>query len=88
MKKFVYSIFDKVGQVYHNPWIECSDATAARAFKIACADTGSLYGTCPGDFVLYRVGMFNDVSGTFSECENSLKVCDGYPAEFNCDVDE
>lgn len=77
MKKFVYAIFDKVGQVYHNPWIEVSDQTAGRAFKLACADPSSLYGMCPSDFVLYRVGMFNDKSGTFCECEMPQKVLDG-----------
>lgn len=81
MKKYVYSIFDKVGQVYHNPWIDSSDATAARAFQLACGDDNSLYGMCPSDFVLFRVGMFNDVSGTFCECEMPVKVVDGFPVE-------
>ena len=85
MKKYVYSIYDKVGQVYHNPWIDSSNATAARAFKFACSDDNSLYGMCPGDFVLYRVGMFNDVSGTFCECEMPEKVCDGFPVEVHGD---
>ena len=81
MKKSVYAIFDKVGQVYHNPWIDTSDNTAARAFGLACADRSSLYGMCPDDFILYRVGMFNDKSGTFCECEMPVKVCDGKPLE-------
>lgn len=85
MKKYVYSIFDKVGQVYHNPWIDSSDATAARAFQLACCDGNSLYGMCPSDFVLFRVGMFNDVSGTFCECEMPVKVVDGFPMEGPCD---
>lgn len=86
MKKYVFAIFDKVGQVYHNPWIESSDQTAARAFKFACADSNSLYGMCPGDFILYRVGMFNDKSGTFCECDMPVKVCDGFPGEVTDDA--
>ena len=85
MKKYVYAIFDKVGQVYHNPWVDSSDATAARAFNFACADSNSLYGMCPSDFVLYRVAMFNDTSGTFCECEMPQKVCDGKPREVAAD---
>lgn len=81
MKKNVYAIFDKVGQVYHNPWIDSSDATASRAFSFACADSNSLYGMCPGDFVLYRVAMFNDTSGTFCECEMPVKVVEGQPRQ-------
>lgn len=77
MKKFVYAIYDKVGQVYHNPWIEASDMTAARAFKFACADDNSLYGMCPTDFTLYRVAQFNDHSGVFCECEMPVKILDG-----------
>ena len=77
MKKFVYSIYDKVAQVYHNPWVESSDQTAGRAFSLVCADKDTLYGTCPSDFVLYRVGMFNDVSGVFCECEIPEKILDG-----------
>lgn len=85
MKKYVYSIFDKVGLVYHNPWVESSDMTAARAFNFACADSNTLYGMCPADFALYRVAMFNDKSGTFCECELPVKVCDGKPLEVDSD---
>ena len=85
MKKYVYTVFDKVAQIYHNPWVESSDSTAARAFKIACADSGTLYGTCPGDFVLYRVGSFDDVSGLLSQSVIPDKVCDGFPVEVKPD---
>ena len=74
MKKLIYSVYDKVGEVYHNPWIEASDMTAARAFKFACADENSLYGMCPSDFVLYRVGDFDDKTGLLSFCSYPEKV--------------
>lgn len=77
MKKYVYSIYDKVAQVYHNPWVESSDNTAVRAFSFVCSDKNTLYGMCPSDFVLYRVGMFNDVSGVFCDCELPDKIADG-----------
>ena len=83
MKKYVYTVFDKVAQIYHNPWIESSDATAARFFKLACSDSSTLYGTCPADFVLYRVGSFDDVSGLLSQSVVPDKVCDGVPVEVN-----
>lgn len=85
MKKYVYTIFDKVAKIYHNPWIESSDSTAARAFKIACADSGTLYGTCPGDFILYRIGSFDDSSGLLSQSVIPDKVCDGFPVEVESD---
>lgn len=81
MKFNVYSIYDTVAQVYHNPWVDSCDETAGRAFSFVCADKNTLYGMCPSDFVLYRVAMFNDKSGTFSECEMPVKVCDGRPLE-------
>lgn len=81
MKQNVYSIYDKVAQVYHNPWVDASDATASRAFQFVCSDEKTMYGMCPADFVLYRVAMFNDKSGTFCECEMPVKVCDGRPFE-------
>ena len=85
MKKYVYTIFDKVAQIYHNPWIEASDFTAARAFKIACADSGTLYGTCPSDFILYRVGSFDDESGLLSQSVIPDKICDGFRVEVKSD---
>lgn len=78
MKKFLYSVYDKVAQVYQNPWIESCDQTAARAFSIALADEGSVFNLCPTDFILYRVGQFNDVTGVFCDCELPVKVLDGH----------
>ena len=85
MKYYVYSVFDKVAHKYHNPWVESSDPTAASAFNLACADSGTLYGTCPGDFVLFRIGSFDDDSGLLSQSVIPEKVCDGFPVEVKSD---
>lgn len=81
MKISVYAIYDKVAQVYQHPWVDTSDMTAARSFKLACQDNGTLFNMCPDDFILYRVATFNDKSGTFSECEMPVKILDGQPSE-------
>ena len=86
MKINVYAIYDKVAQVYQHPWVDTSDMTAVRAFKLACQDNASLFSMCPDDFILYRVGMFNDKSGTFCECELPVKIVDGQPLEVKDDV--
>lgn len=81
MKKYVYSIFDKVAQIYHNPWVEASDFTASRAFKLALADRNTLYGSCPSDFILYRIGSFDDGCGLLSQSVIPDKVCEGFRVE-------
>lgn len=44
--------------------VDTNDATAIRNFEHAVRQPGSLLASHPNDFTLFRVGSFDDVSGS------------------------
>lgn len=58
MKKSIYAVYDKVAEVFNNPFTELNDESAKRAFT-AHAETQMF----KDDYVLYKLGDLNDSSG-------------------------
>ena len=74
MKMMMYSIYDTVAEVFNKPFMDHNDASACRAFDAAfvSGEKGN-----KDDYVLYRVGEFNDGSGELTPCLPS-KVRTGF----------
>jgi hypothetical protein len=62
MKLVMYSIYDSVAEVFNKPFVAPNDATAVRAFE------GNKEDANIKDYVLYRVGEWNDASGDCTPC--------------------
>ena len=81
----LYSVYDRVAQVYAEPFSAVNDATALRSFTIAQSSPESMLYASPGDFQLWYLGSMDNSSGELMsydlpECEPH-KVCDGKPRE-------
>lgn len=84
MKNTVYfSLFDRVGQRYGNPFpvefVPSMDAAiqfARRSVADAVNDKQTLIGLHPADFQLFRVGEFDVKNGVFVALDSPEFICD------------
>ncbi len=75
MKVNIYSIFDTASGLHRYPMFVNSDGEAIRSFKDASANAESDIGKHPEDYTLYRLGSFNDRTGTIlGETPEMLKT--------------
>ena len=75
MKANMYSVYDKVAEKYMGIFESTNDATAARAFEVACKDKKTQVGEKPKDYQLFKIGTFDDNNGEFES--HIEKVQDG-----------
>lgn len=59
-----YAIYDRKGLVYHAPFFAAQDGQAVRSFSDLANDPSTTIGRHPNDYVLYRVGGYDDSSGS------------------------
>lgn len=59
----VYSIFDRKALIYHPPFFQPTDGAATRLVRDLANDVQTQIGRHPGDYVLYRVGTYDDSNG-------------------------
>lgn len=71
----MYSVYDRVAEKFMGMFESINDGTATRAFCTACK-TGQMAQE-PEDYVLYKIGQFDENRGTFASIMR--KVCDGKP---------
>lgn len=60
----VYSIYDKVAQIFSLPWYEVNNDVAKRRFSDSCK-LDNIVSAHPSDYELYHVGNFDVTSGKF-----------------------
>lgn len=79
MEHLYYGIWDKVAKCY--AWVgeSKSDATFARMCNVMAKDEKNFIGQTPGDYIGYRLAVFNDECGEFYN--NKEKVWEGKPNE-------
>lgn len=58
-----YAIYDRKGLVYHPPFYASQDGQAVRSLQDLVSDANTTIGRHPADYVLYRVGAYDDQSG-------------------------
>lgn len=64
MKK-IYSVYDKKGCFYSNPFCVNNAIEAVRSFQQAVLDKNTQLSTYPEDFSLFYLGQFDEDKGTF-----------------------
>lgn len=74
MKLNVYSIFDTASGLYSRPFFDQADAAAKRAFGGLVQDAEHPLGQHPEDYSLFRLGIFDDVTGTLHDEHNECLV--------------
>lgn len=58
-----YSLFDNKALIYHTPFFAPTDGAAVRMVADIVADRNTSVSRHPGDYVLYRIGSYNDAKG-------------------------
>lgn len=61
----MYAIYDKKAEVHAVPYTAPNDAQAVRGFMDACKDEKSPLNNYAEDFVLVKLGYFDQKKGTF-----------------------
>lgn len=59
-----YTLYDRKSLQYHQPFFAVSDGAAVRMLQDLVADSNTMPGRHPGDFVLYCVGAYDDSNGS------------------------
>lgn len=75
----LYSIYDRVAQVYADPFVSVNDATAARSFMLAQSSPDTMLFASPQDYQLWFLGSMDNRTGDIDSAP--FKVCDGQPRE-------
>lgn len=68
----VYSIYDKVAEVFNRPFFDHNNATAIRSFEKSAKEQEH-----KDDYVLYHIGVFDDTTGEIQPCDNPVKLITG-----------
>lgn len=78
----LYSIFDRVAQVFTEPFSAVNDAAAIRAFCNTQEQPGTTLFTNPSDFQLFFICEFDNHDGSISSNLGYVeKIADGKPRE-------
>lgn len=64
MKIKAFALLDMKVQAFHAPFFLVHEAQAIRACADLAADTSTVVGRHPADFVLMEIGVFDDQRGT------------------------
>lgn len=59
----IYTVYDSKAEVYMQPFIATNDAVAQRIFQDAVNADGHHFNKFPGDFSLFGIGTFSEVTG-------------------------
>lgn len=59
----LYSIFDKKGAIFSNPFYCRNVSEALRTLSIGMSEGKAMFALFPGDFALYLLGTFDPLSG-------------------------
>lgn len=62
MKRFVFSVYDCVSQVYSPPMVHVTKGAAVREFESAVKSVDTLKSN-PQDYTLYYIGRYDDCDG-------------------------
>lgn len=78
MKLNAYAIFDTAAVAYLQPFFMHNDDLAVRAFRDNVnADTDSVISLHPEQFTLFKIGTFDDKSGTLERLETNQILGNG-----------
>lgn len=61
----IYTIFDSAAQANLTPFFLPTDAMALRTFTQCVNDPSHAFSQAPNDYVLYKLGEFDNERGTF-----------------------
>lgn len=76
MKLSVYTLKDHKILLFTSPRYFHTDGEAIRSFSEGCKDEKSNLFKHPEDFTMYRIGIFDDVSGEIVSEKTPVRIAD------------
>lgn len=76
MKYFAYTIHDNKALTYSPPFFAVTDGAAVRIVQDTVNDLNTSLGRHPADYVLYRIGGFNDENGAIFQETPLMHIID------------
>jgi hypothetical protein len=70
MKTQLYAIYDTASGTYQKPVFARADGEVTREFQSLCTDAESPYGQHPEDYSLFRLAIFDDLTGKITDEKN------------------
>ncbi len=67
MKHNIYAVYDSKAESYTPPFFEHAEGRALRTFADCCNDQGHQFGKHPEDYTIFRLGEYDDNTGTITQ---------------------
>ncbi|AXQ66142.1 MAG: nonstructural protein [Microviridae sp.] len=74
MDKNLYSIYDKISQIYAPPFVEITDGTAIRACTDLLQRQDLPFGKYPKDYHLVRIGKWEETEAHATPTTNTIII--------------
>ncbi len=68
----LYAIYDRKGDRYDTPFFTSTDLFAQRIFHLRMMEEKSFLKMWPEDFILFQIGHFNVITGTFTQAKKII----------------
>ena len=75
MQQQMYSIYDSVQEIYHQPHFMINEAAALRQFADMANDEQSNVNKHPTDYSLWHVGSYEDTTATIELLDTPKRLC-------------
>lgn len=79
----LYAVHDKAVAAFMQPFFCRSDAEALRSFSDACLNPEHQFNRHLSDYVLYRVGLFDDSNGGVIGVDSPAKIVEALSLDQN-----
>ena len=70
----IFSIYDEKAEVYNTPFFQGTVGMALRSFQELVRDNESMLFKYPEDYILYRIGEYDDKTGQIISETNPLYI--------------
>lgn len=74
----VFSVFDVKAGAYMQPFFMQATGLAVRAFSDLVDDESTMFGKHPVDYVLFEIGTWDEITGTFVSLDKPLSLGKGH----------
>ena len=76
-EKIIVTLFDRKAEYFLPIWLSDNDQTAKRQFVNLVKESDTLINKNPEDFILFKVGKFDDKSGKVKEIIHHVELANG-----------
>lgn len=76
-EKIIVTVFDRKAEYFLPIWLSENDETAKRQFINLVKESETMISKNPEDFIMFKVGKFDDKSGQVKEIVHHVELING-----------